>query len=258
MTLKTRPAEGQPRARDHRPLPPRRFPDHRGGALVLPGHRRPGHRVHAGARPGDGALRRGRRPRLRPHRPRLGGRERGRRCTPSATSSTPSRASARCAGCSPCPTRRRSRSAVGPARARSSPPSWSASRRRWLAEHGVTAKVEFSWGATEAKLPELADAIVEVTETGSSLRANKLRIVETVLESPRRSSSPTWTLAGPGEAAQDRGHRDAAAGRHDRARQGRADAQRAQVGDLDARARRAARPAQAHHLAPQRRRAGWP
>jgi len=55
--------------------------------------------------------------------------------------------------------------------------------RRWLAEHGVTAKVEFSWGATEAKLPELADAIVEVTETGSSLRANKLRIVETVLES---------------------------------------------------------------------------
>ena len=55
--------------------------------------------------------------------------------------------------------------------------------RRWFAEHGVTAKIEFSWGATEAKLPELADAIVEVTETGSSLRANKLRIVETVLES---------------------------------------------------------------------------
>lgn len=55
--------------------------------------------------------------------------------------------------------------------------------KRWLAERGVTAKVEFSWGATEAKLPELADAIVEVTETGSSLRANKLRIVETVLES---------------------------------------------------------------------------
>jgi len=55
--------------------------------------------------------------------------------------------------------------------------------RRWLEERGVSAKVEFSWGATEAKLPELADAIVEVTETGSSLRANKLRIVETVLES---------------------------------------------------------------------------
>ena len=55
--------------------------------------------------------------------------------------------------------------------------------RRWLAERGVNAKIEFSWGATEAKLPELADAIVEVTETGSSLRANKLRVVETVLES---------------------------------------------------------------------------
>lgn len=55
--------------------------------------------------------------------------------------------------------------------------------RRYLAEHGVGATVEFSWGATEVKPPVLADAIVEVTETGSSLRANKLRIVETVLES---------------------------------------------------------------------------
>ena len=55
--------------------------------------------------------------------------------------------------------------------------------RRWLAERGVSARIEFSWGATEAKLPELADAIVEVTETGSSLRANKLRVIETVLES---------------------------------------------------------------------------
>jgi len=54
---------------------------------------------------------------------------------------------------------------------------------RYLAQHGVTAKVEFSWGATEVKPPVLADAIVEVTETGSSLRANKLRIIDTVLES---------------------------------------------------------------------------
>ena len=54
---------------------------------------------------------------------------------------------------------------------------------RYLEERGVKAKVEFSWGATEAKLPELADAIVEVTETGASLRANNLRVVETVLES---------------------------------------------------------------------------
>ncbi len=55
--------------------------------------------------------------------------------------------------------------------------------KRYLAANGVTAKVEFSWGATEVKPPELADAIVEVTETGSSLRANKLRIIETVMES---------------------------------------------------------------------------
>jgi len=55
--------------------------------------------------------------------------------------------------------------------------------RRYLAQNGVKAKVEFSWGATEVKPPVLADAIVEITETGSSLRANGLRIVETVLES---------------------------------------------------------------------------
>jgi ATP phosphoribosyltransferase len=55
--------------------------------------------------------------------------------------------------------------------------------KRYLAGKGVKARVEFSWCATEVKPPELADAIVEVTETGSSLRANKLRILETVLES---------------------------------------------------------------------------
>ncbi|HWQ26942.1 MAG TPA: ATP phosphoribosyltransferase [Chlorobaculum sp.] len=55
--------------------------------------------------------------------------------------------------------------------------------KKYLAKNNVNASVEFSWGATEVKPPELADAIVEVTETGSSLRANKLRIVETVLES---------------------------------------------------------------------------
>src|SRR6185503_9539365 len=54
---------------------------------------------------------------------------------------------------------------------------------RYLAAHGVKAKVEFSWGATEVKPPVLADAIVEVTETGSSLRANNLKIIDTVLES---------------------------------------------------------------------------
>ncbi len=55
--------------------------------------------------------------------------------------------------------------------------------RRYFAQKGVNVKVEFSWGATEVKPPMLADAIVEVTETGSSLRANRLAIIDTVMES---------------------------------------------------------------------------
>ncbi len=55
--------------------------------------------------------------------------------------------------------------------------------KRYLDKHGVQAEIEFSWGATEAKVPELVDAIVELTETGASLRANNLRIVDVVLES---------------------------------------------------------------------------
>ncbi len=67
--------------------------------------------------------------------------------------------------------------------------------RKWLASHGVTANVEFSWGATEVKPPRLADAIVEVTETGSSLRANNLRIVADIL------TSTTRFIANPAAAA---------------------------------------------------------
>jgi ATP phosphoribosyltransferase len=55
--------------------------------------------------------------------------------------------------------------------------------KRYLAKHNVSAEIEFSWGATEVKVPELVDAIVDLTETGSSLRANKLRIIETIIES---------------------------------------------------------------------------
>ena len=55
--------------------------------------------------------------------------------------------------------------------------------KNWLKEQGVNAEVEFSWGATEVKCPDLVDAIVEVTETGNSLRANKLKIVEVLMES---------------------------------------------------------------------------
>jgi ATP phosphoribosyltransferase len=69
---------------------------------------------------------------------------------------------------------------------------------KYLARHGVKARVEFSWGATEVKVPRLADAIVEVTETGASLRANRLRIVDTVLESAtvfimnREAAATSW------------------------------------------------------------------
>jgi ATP phosphoribosyltransferase len=70
--------------------------------------------------------------------------------------------------------------------------------RRWLKSHGVTAKVEFSWGATEVKPPRLADAIVEVTETGSSLRANNLRIVgEPLLTSTPRFITNAAAYADP-------------------------------------------------------------
>jgi ATP phosphoribosyltransferase len=58
--------------------------------------------------------------------------------------------------------------------------------KRYLEKHGVQAEVEFSWGATEVKPPQLADAIVEITETGSSLKANNLRIVDTVCETTTR------------------------------------------------------------------------
>jgi ATP phosphoribosyltransferase len=68
---------------------------------------------------------------------------------------------------------------------------------RWLARHGVTAHVEFSWGATEVKPPRLADAIVEVTETGSSLRANNLRIVCDLLQSTTRFIANEQAYADP-------------------------------------------------------------
>ena len=66
--------------------------------------------------------------------------------------------------------------------------------RNYLKKNGVKADVEFSWGATEAKTPELVDAIVELTETGSSLRANNLRIVDVVIESTTRliANKKSW------------------------------------------------------------------
>ena len=67
--------------------------------------------------------------------------------------------------------------------------------KRYLKSHGVKADVEFSWGATEVKPPILADAIVDVTETGSSLRANNLRVIDTVMESTPRLIANHGTAA---------------------------------------------------------------
>ena len=67
---------------------------------------------------------------------------------------------------------------------------------RYFARHGVTVQLEFSWGATEVKPPVLADAIVDVTETGSSLRANQLRVLDVLMEStPRLIAHRASTLA---------------------------------------------------------------
>ncbi len=70
----------------------------------------------------------------------------------------------------------------------------------YLASHGVSAKVEFSWGATEVKVPYLVDAIVDVTETGTSLRENNLRIVETVLESTTKLIANRKSMRDPEKA----------------------------------------------------------
>jgi ATP phosphoribosyltransferase len=68
--------------------------------------------------------------------------------------------------------------------------------RKYFKDRGVKADIEYSWGATEAKVPDLADAIVELTETGSSLRANKLRIIDTILESSTRlvANRDAWKI----------------------------------------------------------------
>ena len=85
--------------------------------------------------------------------------------------------------------------------------------KKYLRQHKVKAEVEFSWGATEMKAHELVDAIVDITETGSSLRANKLRIVDTLLSSTPRLIANHAVLEGRLEAAEDRNAGPAAQGR---------------------------------------------
>ncbi|HIE06715.1 MAG TPA: ATP phosphoribosyltransferase [Desulfarculaceae bacterium] len=69
--------------------------------------------------------------------------------------------------------------------------------KKYLAENGVSAKVEYSYGATEVKVPHLADAIIEITETGSSLRANNLEVIDTVLETTTVLIANKATVADP-------------------------------------------------------------
>jgi ATP phosphoribosyltransferase len=74
--------------------------------------------------------------------------------------------------------------------------------REFLTKHGVAAEVEFSWGATEVKVPDLVDAIVDLTETGSSLKANKLRIVDTILETTTQLVANKKSWANPAKRAK--------------------------------------------------------
>ncbi len=74
--------------------------------------------------------------------------------------------------------------------------------KNYLAEHGVTARVDFSWGATEVKPPRFADAIVEITETGSSLRANHLKIIDTVCTTTTRFIANKAAMEDPFKAAK--------------------------------------------------------
>ena len=105
----------------------------------------------------------------------------------------------------------------------------------YFARNGVNVNVEFSWGATEVKPPVLADAIVEVTETGSSLRANRLRIIDTVIESNTQLIANRAALDRRVEADEDgepraaaaRGDRGAGARRHDAERPARRSRRRA-------------------------------
>jgi ATP phosphoribosyltransferase len=74
--------------------------------------------------------------------------------------------------------------------------------KRYFAEKGVTVEVEFSWGATEVKVPDLVDAIVDITETGSSLKANKLRIVDTLMETNTKLIANRTSWANPAKRAK--------------------------------------------------------
>ena len=127
--------------------------------------------------------------------------------------------------------------------------------RKYLRHHKVNAEVEFSWGATEMKAHELVDAIVDITETGSSLRANKLRIVDTLLSSTPRLIANHEVVEGPLETTEDRAHGLAPQGRPRRRDQGRLEIEHRTEEPRRA-AQKLAGPAQPDHLQPEPGRLG--
>ena len=136
------------------------------------------------AAPGDPALRRRGSIRPRHHRPRLDRGDRGRRRRRSPSCTTRRRRRARSGWCSRSPPTRRLQSRRRPPgaglRVHTEYPELT---KRYFAQHGIDADVTLSYGATEAKVPDIADAVVEITETGRALRAAGLRIIDTILTS---------------------------------------------------------------------------
>ena len=181
-----------------------------------------GDRLPAGARAGDGALRRNRRAGRGNHRARLGGGNRRGMSTnwPELVYAKQRLARVRWVLAVPEDSPiREPRDLAGKVIAT----EVVRITENYLARHGVTSRVEFSWGATEVKVPQLADAIVEVTETGSSLRANRLRIVDTVLESATVFIMNRDGRGGRMEARKSRQSDPDAAGSDRRGQQGGAD-----------------------------------
>ncbi len=223
-------SEGLAPGRDGPALRPGGVQHLRQSPVLLPGHRRPGDRVHAHPGAGDGPLRRRRRARRRPDRARLGRRAgRGERPRPGRARGRPRLRQAELR-----------QGPMGAGRARRTRRSRSARdldgatvatelvrvTQAWFARQGIGVNVEFSWGATEVKPPMLADAIVEATETGSTLRANRLRIVDTVIESNTQLIANPAALDDAWKRTAPREPRPAAARGHRGARPRGADAQR--------------------------------
>ena len=215
--------KGSPAGRHRAAVRARRLQHLRQLALVFPGHRRSGDRVHADPRAGDGALRRGRRPRCRPHRAGLD--RRARRIAGDAPHrvvavaelvyAKQSFGKVRWVLAAPEDSRFKTPRI---SRARPSPPSWCASPRRTSSAQASTSTSSSPGARPRSSRRCWPTRIVEATETGSTLRANRLRIIDTVMESNTQLIANPAALGGRVEAHQDREHRAAAAARRSRRR----------------------------------------